>query len=83
MLTFKLGWLPTVRSRRAISSKVAAFRGTYASLRTRATHIVVWTSLEAVLDAVGQDYVIVWRQKAVPRVAAARGLSGRHRDDPQ
>ena len=33
-------------------------------MRTRATHIVVWTSLEAVLDAVGQDYVIVWRQKA-------------------
>ena len=25
----------------------------------------------------GRDYVIMWRQKAVPRVAAARGLSGR------
>ena len=39
-------------------------------------HIVVWTSLETVQEAVGQDYVIMWRQKAVPRVAAARGLSG-------
>jgi hypothetical protein len=36
---------------------------------------VVWTSLETVQRAVGQDYVIMWRQKAVPRVAAARGLS--------
>jgi hypothetical protein len=35
---------------------------------------MVWTSLEAVQDAVGQDYVIMWRQKAVPRVAAARGF---------
>jgi hypothetical protein len=25
---------------------------------------VVWTSLEAVQEAVGQDYVIMWRQKA-------------------
>jgi hypothetical protein len=25
---------------------------------------VVWTSLEAVQKAVGQDYVIMWRQKA-------------------
>jgi hypothetical protein len=31
--------------------------------------------LETVQQAVGQDYVIMWRQKAVPRVAAARGLS--------
>jgi hypothetical protein len=35
-----------------------------------------WTSLEIVQEAVGQDYVIMWRQKAVPHVAAARGLSG-------
>lgn len=33
--------------------------------------------METVQEAVGQDYVIMWRQKAVPRVAAARGLSGR------
>ena len=26
--------------------------------------IVVWTCLEAVQDAVGQDYIIMWRQKA-------------------
>jgi hypothetical protein len=26
--------------------------------------IVVWTSLEAVQEAVGQEYVIMWRQKA-------------------
>ena len=25
---------------------------------------MVWTSLEAVQNAVGQDYVIMWRQKA-------------------
>ena len=25
---------------------------------------MVWTCLEAVQDAVGQDYVIMWRQKA-------------------
>jgi hypothetical protein len=25
---------------------------------------VVWTFLEAVTQAVGQDYVIMWRQKA-------------------
>ena len=38
---------------------------------------MVWTSLETVQRAVGQNYVIMWRQKAVPRVTAARGLSGR------
>ena len=27
-------------------------------------HIVVWTSLEPVQRAVGQNYVIMWRQKA-------------------
>jgi RNase P protein component len=26
--------------------------------------ILVWTSLRAVQEAVGQDYVIMWRQKA-------------------
>jgi hypothetical protein len=26
--------------------------------------MVAWTSLEAVQEAVGQDYVIMWRQKA-------------------
>jgi hypothetical protein len=36
-----------------------------------------------VQEAVGQDYVIVWRQKAVPRVAAARGLSGRRTGAPR
>ena len=41
-----------------------------------------WTDLQAVQEAVGQDYVIMWRQKAVPRVAAACGLSGRRGDHP-
>jgi hypothetical protein len=40
-----------------------------------------WTLLEAVQEAVGHEYVIMWRQKAVPRVAAACGLSGRRGDD--
>jgi hypothetical protein len=31
----------------------------------------VWTSLRAVQEAVGQDYVIMWRQKASDLVALA------------
>ena len=38
--------------------------------------------MEAVQDAVGHDDVIMWRQKAGPRVAAARGLFGRRTGAP-
>jgi hypothetical protein len=36
-----------------------------------------------VQKAVGQDYVIMWRQKVVLRVDAARGLSGRRAARPR
>ena len=54
---------PLSASTQAISSKVSAVRGTCASCAHGRSRLV-WTSLEAVQNAVGQDYVIMWRQKA-------------------
>ena len=55
----RLQWNPFAADERSLARSQPSEEHTHLCF-----HIVVWTSLEAVQRAVGQDYVIMWRQKA-------------------